>query len=93
MSDRRYYSRGWPATCRECGALAYDRASGWTIVLWSPLLIPLTLLGLPVSLPRKFRPISPEASQLSRRMTMAAVVIAMASIPLATILFVLLRGR
>ena len=27
------YSRGWPATCRECGALAYDRPHGFVRAL------------------------------------------------------------
>jgi hypothetical protein len=28
VSVRRYYSRGWPAVCRECGGLSYDRPFG-----------------------------------------------------------------
>jgi hypothetical protein len=27
-SPRSYYSRGWPAVCRECGRLSYDRPHG-----------------------------------------------------------------
>ena len=28
VSTRRYYSRGWPEVCRECGGLSYDRPHG-----------------------------------------------------------------
>jgi len=28
VGPRSYYSRGWPAKCRECGGLAYDRPHG-----------------------------------------------------------------
>lgn len=28
VGARSYYSRGWPAKCRECGTLAYDRPHG-----------------------------------------------------------------
>jgi hypothetical protein len=30
---RTYYSRGWPAKCRECGGLAYDRPHGVFVAL------------------------------------------------------------
>jgi hypothetical protein len=33
IGSRRYFSRGWPASCRDCGALSYDRPHGIVICL------------------------------------------------------------
>ena len=45
----RYYSRGWPAVCAECGGLSYDRETGWWIAggIVIELLLPcLWILGI-----------------------------------------------
>ena len=42
VSSRRYYSRGWPAVCRECGGLSYDKMgclSGCLVEIVSPLIL------------------------------------------------------
>ena len=74
VGARTYYSRGWPATCRACGALAYDRPHG----IVTALSFILTCLDIPLSPNRKFRPISSSSSRLSRRLTYAAILVAIA---------------
>jgi hypothetical protein len=56
VESRRYYSRGWPATCRECGALAYDRPHGIvvTLLFFCDLLAAPLLLLLWILFPRTF---------------------------------------
>ena len=52
----RYFSRGWPATCRQCGALAYDRPHGVLAALpfLSEFIVaPILCFGL-VLFPRTF---------------------------------------
>ena len=55
VGSRRYYSRGWPATCRECGSLAYDRPHGivatfrfFLDLLAAPLLV-LAMVFIPAT--------------------------------------------
>src|SRR5690242_11061056 len=57
VSGRTYYSRGWPAKCRECGGLAYDRPHG----PWAALgclgeiakeLLPYAFIGAVAAFPR-----------------------------------------
>ncbi len=71
MGSRRYYSRGWPAICRDCRGLAYDRPHGivtalWFIVAW---------LGIPFPSSGKLRPISPEGSRRSRQLTYVSLLV------------------
>jgi hypothetical protein len=52
----RYFSRGWPATCRQCGALAYDRPHGVLAAfsfLSEFIVAPILCLGL-ILFPRIF---------------------------------------
>ena len=51
VGSRRWYSRGWPATCRQCGALAYCRPHGIVTtgrVLFEVIIAPLVSLVLAV---------------------------------------------
>jgi hypothetical protein len=51
VSARSYYSRGWPAVCRECGGLSYDRPHGMSRFFEFLLeyIRPLLLLGFVVA--------------------------------------------
>lgn len=47
IGANRYFNRGWPATCRACGALAYDRPHGAVttlLFLFDLLAAPLLVL-------------------------------------------------
>ena len=117
----RGFSRGWPATCRKCGALAYDGPHGIVTslgclfdLLGVPLFFVLLVLfpgtvsvALLSAIPflifywwrhrgqsrteKPFRPISPESSLLSRRLTYLAILAAL--VAFGVFLFAAFRPR
>jgi hypothetical protein len=96
-SPRRYYARGWPAVCRECGGLSYDRrgclfellikigglvfALCFLAELWQLIGVILAVVIAAAILMRRsqpsekfvtrFRPITPEKSRMSRRVSLS----------------------
>jgi uncharacterized membrane protein len=49
IGARTYYSRGWPARCRECGGLSFDRSRDefgclYELILWT-IVVGLLALG------------------------------------------------
>ena len=57
--SRSWFSRGWPATCRECGALSYDQPHGiitFIVFGFEALGAPLLLFAF-FTFPRMVRPL------------------------------------